>query len=101
MIIPRASFHPLLSSVFCFFFNNFLNSEDNLICDCDAEVSLPTLGLVGLWMLSIPSRAQHPKASPRTPSMMGSKEDNSDLYLTLGGTKEFPFARRNTEIHGQ
>lgn len=32
---------------------------------------------------------------------MGSEEDNSDLYLTLGGTKEFPFARRNTEIDGQ
>lgn len=33
--------------------------------------------------------------------MMGSQEDNSDVYLTLGGTKEFPFARRSTEIDGQ
>lgn len=33
--------------------------------------------------------------------MMGSKDDNSDPYLTLGGTKEFPFAHRNTEIYGQ
>ena len=51
MITPRASFHPLLSS----FFNNFRHSEDNLIHDCEAEVSFPALGLVGLL------DAEHPR----------------------------------------
>lgn len=44
MIIPRAAFHPLLSS----FLNNSLNSGGNLIHGCQDEVSLPALGLVGL-----------------------------------------------------
>lgn len=63
MIIPRASFHPLLSS----FFNNSLNSEDNLICDCEAEVSFPALGLVGLWDAEHPQppRSAQLRSAPR------------------------------------
>lgn len=51
-----ASFRPLLSS----FINNFLKAEGNLICDCEAEFSLPAPGLVGLlgaehpWLRSAP-----------------------------------------------
>lgn len=68
-------------------------------------MKLKFLSLPLVWwdsgMLSSTLWAQHPEASPRSPWMMGIEEDNSDLYLTLGGTKEFPFARRNTEIDGQ
>lgn len=56
MITHIASFCPLLSS----FINNFLKAEGNLICDCEAEVSLPACGSVGLldaehpWLHSAP-----------------------------------------------
>lgn len=95
MILPRASLHPLLSS---FLKQKTLNSEGN--CEAEVSLSLPLVwwdfGVLGSTLMG-----SAPRGLPSSPWMMGSQEDNSDLYLTLGGTKEFPFASRNTEIDGQ
>lgn len=93
------SFHPLLSS----FLNNFLRSEDNLTRNCAAEASLHARSLVELWDAEHPQLGPAPRGLPMHPMCngQGREEDNSDRYLTLGGTKEFPFAPRNAETHGQ